>query len=608
MTQAIPIRYRVIFLSFLVSALLYIDRFVLTYVQTYVRDDLGLTSRQAGWLLSAFFWSYALAQVPSGWLTDRYGPRRMLTLYIIAWSAGTAAMGWVHGFAMLLLTRLAIGIAQAGAYPACASVVGRWVPISGRGIASAIVTFGGRLGSGITPIVTAMLLMMFAGRSASPAITEGDVLVPRHIADQLVFATSESSPAPTSEENEIRRAVLGRVKVVIDSAERDEILRQAAAYQEYLAGLDNPKVDEPVERFGKVPPDPIQARREQLASMDAAERRAWQSILQRAAEGGLLASAAELQKLPVEREVLRKTQDETLSDTDRLRLNRLILEAVLPGSMRQLYSRGWRSVMAIYGAFGLLIAAAYWIVIRNRPADHPRITPEEQAVIDAGRTSAVVATTSERLPMKAIVTSRSLWLISLLQLCTNIGWTFLVLQLPEYLQKVQHCSLEERSFHASVPIWAGWIGMFLGGLFTDWCARRFGLRIGRMIPLTGTRLLAAGAFVTLMFNPSLWVATAMFSLVAFSTDVGVPAVWAYNQDVGGRYIASVLGWGNMWGNIGSALSPLIVVEALERSGTWSVPFSICAVAFLIAGACGLAIDATKPIDVPVPDPQREPEA
>src|SRR5690349_9848290 len=100
------IRHRVVFLAFLTSVLLYLDRFVLTYVERIIRLDLGLTEKQIGWGLSAFFWSYALFQVPSGLLTDRYGPRRMLTIYILLWSAGTALMGWMNGFAMLIAVRL----------------------------------------------------------------------------------------------------------------------------------------------------------------------------------------------------------------------------------------------------------------------------------------------------------------------------------------------------------------------------------------------------------------------------------------------------------------------------------------------------------------------
>jgi nitrate/nitrite transporter NarK len=324
----------------------------------------------------------------------------------------------------------------------------------------------------------------------------------------------------------------------------------------------------------------------------------WATVLQRAIQGPPLATPEDIRRLPViEREVQRTFDEGDMSPAKQLRVNRLILEAALPGSLRQLYSHGWRPVMWAYGLIGILVAAAFWVVIRDRPAEHPRMTADELADIEGGRAAASSSGSAHRLPIGAMLASRSLWLVSLLQFSTNIGWTFLVLQLPTYLTTAQNCSLETQSWHSAIPLWAGWGGMLLGGWLTDWCVRRFGLRLGRMIPLSLTRFLAAGAFAVMMFEPSLWVATTMFCLVAFSTDVGVPAVWAYNQDVGGRFIASVLGWGNMWGNIGSALSPLILAAALERSGGWTTPFLICAIAFGVAGLCGLYIDATKPIDV-----------
>jgi hypothetical protein len=69
-------------------------------------------------------------------------------------------------------------------------------------------------------------------------------------------------------------------------------------------------------------------------------------------------------------------------------------------------------------------------------------------------------------------------------------------------------------------------------------------------------------------------------------------MWAYAQDVGGRYVASVLGWGNMCGNIGAALSPLVLNEVVERWG-WNAAFCSCAGAFLLSGITSLGIDATS---------------
>lgn len=596
MTQTTPIRVRVVFLLFVVSGLLYLDRFVLTYVARYIKADLALTESQITWALSAFFWSYALMQVPAGWLTDRFGPRKMLTLYILAWSAATAAMGWVHGLVALLLVRGAVGIAQAGAYPACASLVGRWVPMTRRGSANALVTFGGRLGSGLAPLVTAFFLIFFAGRATTPSISEGDILSPLHLAEQVTFAADHSTLPGASEATQARLDILRRVDAGLTDADRAEARRQAADYQRQFAEVSDNREQTSEQRVGAAPPDSTRGERLRTAHSLTFERSMWKNSLQQALDGPLLASPDELTRLPAESELHRLLRDDSLSNDERQRANRLILEVALPGSLKQLYAYGWRPVMLTYGAIGILVAVAFWWIVRDRPADHPRMTADELADIEAGRPPVTASGAAPRLPIRAILTSRSLWLISLLQLSTNIGWTFLVTLLPTYLTNVQKCSLEAQSWHSAIPLWAGWGGMLFGGWFTDWCRRRFGLRIGRMIPLTGTRFLAAGAFVAMMLEPSLWLATAMFCLVAFSTDVGVPAVWAYNQDVGGRFIASVLGWGNMWGNIGSALSPIVLNQALQMSGNWKIPFLICAASFLVAGVCGLAIDATKPID------------
>src|SRR5262245_7998518 len=116
------VRYYVVFATFLTSILLYIDRNCMTYVQRYIKEDFDLTNRQIEWCMSAFYLTYALAQVPSGRLTDRFGARRMLTWYVLGWSLFTAAMGWVGGFVGLFAVRMAAGAAQAGAYPTAARI------------------------------------------------------------------------------------------------------------------------------------------------------------------------------------------------------------------------------------------------------------------------------------------------------------------------------------------------------------------------------------------------------------------------------------------------------------------------------------------------------
>jgi ACS family glucarate transporter-like MFS transporter len=78
----------------------------------------------------------------------------------------------------------------------------------------------------------------------------------------------------------------------------------------------------------------------------------------------------------------------------------------------------------------------------------------------------------------------------------------------------------------------------------------------------------------------------------------VAAVWAFVQDVGEPHVASVLGWGNMWGNIGAAVAPILYNSILGEAPTlreWNTLFLVCAVMAVVAGFAGLAIDATRPV-------------
>ena len=103
-----------------------------------------------------------------------------------------------------------------------------------------------------------------------------------------------------------------------------------------------------------------------------------------------------------------------------------------------------------------------------------------------------------------------------------------------------------------------------------------------------------GGFLACLTLDSPEAITAALALVAFSTDLGTPALWAYMQDAGGKHVGSVLGWGNMWGNLGAAASPL-ALEAMRHALGWQGVFLTCAAAFLVSGISAAGIDATVPI-------------
>src|SRR5437773_1872479 len=88
----------------------YVDRGNLSIAAPLLKNELGISASQLGILLSAFFWTYTAMLFLCGWFVDRFDPSRVLALGYLVWSLSTAATGFVHGFAMLLATRLMLGI------------------------------------------------------------------------------------------------------------------------------------------------------------------------------------------------------------------------------------------------------------------------------------------------------------------------------------------------------------------------------------------------------------------------------------------------------------------------------------------------------------------
>ncbi len=110
------------------SLLLYPDRFAITPATDAMLRELEISKAQMGEAVGAFFLAYALMQIPSGGLTDALGSRGILALYVVGWSIATIGLGLAHGVAAIWVMRLVLGIMQAGAYPAAAGLLKRWVP------------------------------------------------------------------------------------------------------------------------------------------------------------------------------------------------------------------------------------------------------------------------------------------------------------------------------------------------------------------------------------------------------------------------------------------------------------------------------------------------
>ncbi len=154
----IPTRHLLVFETFLLAVLLYVDRVCISTAKEPITRDLKLSDTEFGWAVSAFALGYALCQTPTGMLADRYGPRLVLAAVVIVWSVFTGLTGTVTGLAALLVVRFLFGAGEAGAFPGMARAIYAWIPMRERGIAQGINFSGGRLGAAFAlPVVAGMV-------------------------------------------------------------------------------------------------------------------------------------------------------------------------------------------------------------------------------------------------------------------------------------------------------------------------------------------------------------------------------------------------------------------------------------------------------------------
>ncbi|MFM7864834.1 MAG: MFS transporter [Planctomycetaceae bacterium] len=434
------VRWLMILLATLTAVLLYLDRVCISTAGTTVAANLRITKAQLDEVLGAFFLTYALGQLPAGWLGDRFGARWTLGLYIFLWSLATGLLAFARTLSALLILRLACGLFEAGAYPLAAGIVRRWVPAPWRGTASAIIAVGGRLGGAIAPILTIQLMLAWTYRSD----------------------------------------------------------------------------------WSSMPPD----------------------------------ARADL--------------------------------------------NSWRPVMGLYGLAGMLGAGVFVLLFRDWPHLHPAVNTAELNLIQVNEpvSNGNAQPPSEWPPIMAMICSFPMWMNCAVQFSANLGWGFLVTKLPQFLEETFGSSQQQQGWMQSLPLAAGIIGLFLGGLFTDSLTRTFGPRWGRSLAMSGSRLFVVVSLAAVPFAGSAWTATLLLAVVGLATDLGTPAVWAFGQDVGGRFTGSAVGWANMWGNFGVAVSPAFfgwIVGTSNAASGWNRAFMACAAVNLIAAVAALGVNAAKPL-------------
>jgi len=412
------VRHVVLSLTVVIYLITYMDRVILSTTGPLLRKELGISLIAFGTIQSAFNLSYALFQVPGGWLGDRIGPRRALALIASWWSAFTAltALGW--NAASMIVIQWIFGMGEAGAFPIATRSLSRWMRPSERGFSQGITHAGSRVGGAAGRNVAAFLMLAF----------------------------------------------------------------------------------------------------------------------------------------------------------------------------------GWRMPFFVLGAVGVLWAIGWYVYYRDSPEDHHGVNAAELHLIHSA-SGGPLKRAGAPVPWRRILSSRTIWMISMMYVCYQWALQVYLNWFPTYLNESRGMTLAQMGFYASLPLWAGVIGDLAGGWFSDLVLRQTGnvTRARRIVGVAGF-LIAAGGILpaTLTHDPR---ACVWFSCLAFGgLELTVSVSWAIPLDIAGDFAGSASAVMNGCGNLGGAISTQML-PVLVKSAGWNTPFFVTSALCALGALMYLRIDASRRIEL-----------
>lgn len=273
-----------------------------------------------------------------------------------------------------------------------------------------------------------------------------------------------------------------------------------------------------------------------------------------------------------------------------------VMTALLGGALTQLLTSrllavmSWRWIFPLYAIAGAVWALAWFLWFRDDPHSHPGVNEAELQHIGTQPPAPHPA-----VPWRDMLRSRNLLAVCGMYFGVIYGWYFFLTWLPTYLLKARGFNLKEAGWLAMLPMLLMAAGVALGGWWSDRLIKRHGSRVGRRTPgLVGLPLGAAAiVFGVLTQDPkaSAWLLALGGGLAA----MGVAPGWATCLEIGGKHAGVVTGAMNTFGNLGGALSPIVIGNCVQRWHSWDAPLLTVAFFYLCTAACWLVIDPKKPI-------------
>jgi MFS transporter, ACS family, glucarate transporter len=271
---------------------------------------------------------------------------------------------------------------------------------------------------------------------------------------------------------------------------------------------------------------------------------------------------------------------------------------------------GWRSSFWVCSIIGFIVAAIWFLVARDSPTEHQRVSPTELAAIESGLTlsSPTDAATEKNLPSAGneppallpwsrVVRSKEVWAITLSYFCYGyVAWIFFS-WFYRYLAKVRGLDLKTSAFYSMLPFLAMLGCCLLGGTLNDRLTRWKGPRLGRCV-LAAFAVALAGVFIALGSQvKSARMASIVLAGGAGALYLSQSSFWSLTADIAGPSSGSVSGFMNTGNQIGAALTASLTPWIAARYG-WTASFLVAAALCLVGAVSWLVVNPERSLVLP----------
>jgi MFS family permease len=240
----------------------------------------------------------------------------------------------------------------------------------------------------------------------------------------------------------------------------------------------------------------------------------------------------------------------------------------------------WRVSFVVLGMCSAVWAALWWRYFHEDPRHHPGITTAELTALPAAERGREIA--SGPVPWRHLVPRMTPMMIG--YFCQGwTGWLY-VTWMPSLLSKNYGLDLKKSSLFYAGTLFCSMLAELLGGVVTDYLLRRTGsLQIARSRLIASCWILAVAALVPAIVVHDLVIGVASFTLALFFLGFAISPIWTATMDIAPAYAGSASALMNAAGAVAGILSPLAFGWILDRTGSWTTPFTV-SLGLLLFGA------------------------